>query len=593
MSGGSLSVRVTTETRPVILLVDDEPEALDALAEVMRRRFDRDYRIVAEVSAHAALRELTRLHAVGEPVALVVADQWMPELPGVELLARVHDIDADAMRALLVAWGDRDAGPTVLEGCAFGRLDNYILKPWAPAEVHLYPLVSEFLVEWTRAHGPRMELVRLIGEDPSPRAHELRHLLQRNGIPHGCYDAGSPDGHRLLAATGLTDGRLPLVLLLDGRVLVDPSNAELSDALGVAEAFGPTGVKGRVPVCDLAIVGAGPAGLAAAVYAASEGLRTFVIEHEVIGGQAGASALIRNYLGFPRGITGAELAQRAYQQAWLFGTEFVLARGVSRLEPRGDERRLALDDGTMFNARCVIIASGARYRRLAVPQVERFVGAGVFYTVAPDARYFKGRDVVVAGGGNSAGQAVAHLARSARKVTLVVRADRLDAHMADYLVQEIRRHDNVEVRLDTDIVDGEGGRFLEAVRVRERANGREATLATRALFVLIGADPHTDWLADTVTRDAHGFVVTGRDLERAGSGWLPDRSPLPFETSVSGVFAIGDVRSGSSKRLATAVGEGAAVVTSVHDYLRAQHDHRQVLRVDDEVRSDQMLGLTD
>jgi thioredoxin reductase (NADPH) len=584
-------VSVTTETRPVILLVDDEAEALDALAEALRRRFERDYRIVAEVSAHAALQELTRLHSAGEPVALVVADQWMPELPGVELLSRVHDIEPDAMRALLIAWGDRDVGPTVLEGCAFGRLDNYILKPWVPAEVHLYPLVSEFLVEWTRANGPRMELVRLIGDDPSPRTHELRHLLQRNGIPHGFYDAGSPEGHRLLAATGFTDERLPLVLLLDGSALVDPSNAELSDALGVAEAFGPTGVKGRVPVCELAIVGAGPAGLAAAVYSASEGLRTFVIERDVIGGQAGASARIRNYLGFPRGVTGAELAQRAYQQAWLFGAEYVLARGVLRLEPHGQERRLALDDGTMFSTRCVIIASGARYRRLAVPSVERFVGAGVFYTVAPDARYFKGRDVVVAGGGNSAGQAVVHLARSARKVTLVVRADRLDAHMADYLVREIRRHDNVEVRLGTDIADGDGGRFLEAVRVRERASGTEATLATRALFVLIGADPHTDWLAGTVTRDGHGFLVTGRDLERAGSGWVLERPPLPFETSVPGVFAIGDVRSGSSKRLATAVGEGAAVVTSVHDYLGATHDDRLVLRVDEATRSDQTLRL--
>jgi thioredoxin reductase (NADPH) len=558
-----------TEARPIILLVDDEPEALGALADAMRRRFDRDYRIVAEVSAHAALQELTRLHAVGEPVALVVADQWMPELPGVELLSRVHDIEPEAMRALLVAWGDRNAGPTVLEGCAFGRLDNYIIKPWAPAEVHLYPLVSEFLVEWTRAHGPRMELVRLIGDDPSPRAHELGHLLQRNGIPHGFYAAGAPEGHRLLAATGFSAERLPLVLLLDGRALVDPTNAELSDALGVAEALGPTGVMGRLPVCDLAIVGAGPAGLAAAVYAASEGVRTFVIEREVIGGQAGASALIRNYLGFPRGIAGAELAQRAYQQAWLFGAEYVLARGVSRLEARGDERRLWLDDGTVFSARCVIVASGARYRRLALPRVERFVGAGVFYTVVPDARYLKGRDVVVTGGGNSAGQAVVHLARSARKVTVIVRNDQLEAHMADYLVQDIRRQSNVDVRLGAEIVDAEGERALGAIRVRDRASGAEATLAADALFVLIGADPHTDWLAGAVARDDHDFVITGRDLERAGSAWRADRPPLPFETSLPGVFAIGDVRSGSSKRLATAVGEGAAVVTSLHEYLAA------------------------
>jgi len=423
------------DPKPIIMVVDDDAEALSSLCEALRRRLDRDYRVLGQISARAALEELARLREAREPVALIIADQWMPELPGLELLGRAREIDPEAKRALLVAWGDRSAGPTVLEGCAFGRLDNYLLKPWAPPEAHLYPAVGEFLAEWTHAHGPRMELVRLIADEWSPRAHELEERLQRNGIPYGLYGARSGEGRRLLEETGLASQPLPIVVLLDGRAIVDPSDAELADALGVAGAFGSTSARGREQTCDLAIVGAGPAGLAAAVYAASEGLRTVVIEREVIGGQAGASSLIRNYLGFPRGITGAELAQRAYQQAWLFGTEYVLARAVASLTVRGDERLVHRDDGAVLRARSVIVASGARYRRLDLPSVERLVGAGVYYATGADARLLKGHEVVVVGAGNSAGQAVVHLAKHVRRVTLLVRGDSLGAQIADYLVR--------------------------------------------------------------------------------------------------------------------------------------------------------------
>ena len=554
----------------MLLVVDDEAEPLAALAEALRRRFDRDYEVRAHSSGRAGLDDLARLERAGKPVALVIADQWMPELPGVQLLGRAHEIAPGAMRALLVAWGDRSAAPAVLEGCAFGRLDNYLLKPWAPAEIHLYPLVSEFLVEWVRAHGPRMELVRVIADDPSPRAHELRHLLERNGIPHGFHAARSPEGRRQLEETGLAAERLPVVLLLDGRALIDPSNAELSDALGVVDALGTTGVAGRAPAYELAIVGAGPSGLAAAVYAASEGLRTVVIERDVIGGQAGASSLIRNYLGFPRGIAGADLAQRAFQQAWLFGAEYVLARAVSSLTAQGDKRFVHLGDGTVLRARSVIIASGARYRRLEVPSVERLVGAGVYYATGSDARVLKGHDVFVLGAGNSAGQAVVHLAKHARRVTLLVRGERLQAQMADYLVKEIEHLANVEVRLGTEIVDAHGGSALESIVIRDRANGATRMLPAETLFVLIGAAPHTEWLAGAVARDEHGFLLTGRDLEYAETDWPLERPPYPFETSLPGVFAAGDVRSGSSKRLASAVGEGAAVITYVHEHLGAR-----------------------
>jgi len=558
------------DPKPIIMVVDDDAEALSSLCEALRRRLDRDYRVLGQISARAALEELARLREAREPVALIIADQWMSELPGLELLGRAREIDPEAKRALLVAWGDRSAGPTVLEGCAFGRLDNYLLKPWAPPEAHLYPAVGEFLAEWTHAHGPRMELVRLIADEWSPRAHELEERLQRNGIPYGLYGARSGEGRRLLEETGLASQPLPIVVLLDGRAIVDPSDAELADALGVAGAFGSTSARGREQTCDLAIVGAGPAGLAAAVYAASEGLRTVVIEREVIGGQAGASSLIRNYLGFPRGITGAELAQRAYQQAWLFGTEYVLARAVSSLTVRGDERLVHLDDGAVLRARSVIVASGARYRRLDLPSVERLVGAGVYYATGADARLLKGHEVVVVGAGNSAGQAVVHLAKHVRRVTLLVRGDSLGAQMADYLVREIEHLGNVDVWLGAEIVDARGGPVLESIEVRDRARGATRTLPAEILFVLIGAAPHTDWLAGTVARDEHGFLLTDRDLARARAAWPLERPPFPFETSVPGVFAAGDVRSGSSKRLATAVGEGSAVITYVHQHLGTQ-----------------------
>nr|NIR42461.1 response regulator [Gemmatimonadota bacterium]NIR75673.1 response regulator [Candidatus Kutchimonas denitrificans]NIR99652.1 response regulator [Gemmatimonadota bacterium]NIT65927.1 response regulator [Gemmatimonadota bacterium]NIV22096.1 response regulator [Gemmatimonadota bacterium] len=306
--------------KPVIMVVDDEPEALAELQDALSRRFGADYRVVSHLTARGTLEELERIEAEGGELALIIVDQWMPGMPGIELLGQVHDIHPRAQRALLVAWGDKTASQMILRGCAFGQLDNYLHKPWSPAEVHLYPAVGEYLADWTRAHGPRMEVVRVIGADPSPRAHRVCGLLERNGIPHGFYVSDSPEGERLLRQAGLDDSRLPVVLLPDGHALVQPSDADISDAVGL------TDVEERE--CDLAIVGAGPAGLAAAVYGASEGLSTIVIERDAVGGQAGTSSLIRNYLGFPRGISGGELTQRAHQQAWLFGTKYVFGRQV-------------------------------------------------------------------------------------------------------------------------------------------------------------------------------------------------------------------------------------------------------------------------
>ena len=545
--------------RPVILIVDDEPGPLGMMLDALTRRFGGDYRVVPHLSAQAAIAYAARMKDEGAELALAVADQWMPEMTGLELLGRLHQIHRSAKRSLLVDWGDQRASPGILQGCAFDQLDNYLFKPWSPAEVHLYPAVSEILAEWTRDYGPRMELVRVVGADPSPRAQELSELLRRNGIPHGLHRADSPVGLQLLEQTGLKAATLPVVVLPDGRALDNPSNLALADALGSSDAAERT--------CDLAIVGAGPAGLAAAVYGASEGLRTIVIEREAIGGQAGASALIRNYLGFPRGISGTELVQRAYQQAWLFGTKYVFARAVVGLSVKGVDRVLRLSDGSQVTARAVVLATGASYRRLQNPRLERFVGAGVTYTALADTRLIAGRHVVVVGGANSAGQAAVHLAKHAARVTLVVRGPSLAERMSDYLVREIGSRDNVDVLLRTQVVDADGELSLQRITVRDD-RGAETSIATELLNVLIGADPHTNWLADLLARDDHGFIRTA--VERANG------APSRLETSLPGVFAVGDVHSGSVKRLASAVGEGAIVIQEVHRYLQDPVDLRDL-----------------
>ena len=545
--------------KPVILIVDDEPAALAAMHGDLDRRYGGDYRVAAHAAPRAALEELEAVRIGGGQVALLIADQWMPEMNGVEFLQAAHALHPSAQRALLVAWGDKQAAPTILQSCAFNQIENYLLKPYDPPEVHLYPLIGEFLTEWTRAHGPRMELVRVIRTDPSPRGHEVIEFLERHGIPHGVYLAGSAEGDTLLAQTGLDGRRLPAVVMRDGRVLIEPSNAELMDELGISTL--------EERRCDLAIVGAGPAGLAAAVYGASEGLRTLVIEREAVGGQAGSSSLLRNYLGFPRGISGAEMAQRAYQQAWLFGAKYAVGREVCGLRAEGPDRIVTLSDGTEITARAVLISTGAAYRRLGIPSLERFTGAGVFYAAGSEVALMKGRDVIVAGGGNSAGQAVVHLAKHARRVIQVVRGESLVDTMSDYLIRQIRCLTNVEVRFQTEVIDGEGAHRLERVTVRQQATGATETLGIPALFVLIGVQPRTDWLKGTVERDEQGFIVTGADLTPPPLYQGLGRQPMRLETSLPGVFAAGDVRLGSVKRVASAAGEGAIAVKLLDDYL--------------------------
>jgi thioredoxin reductase (NADPH) len=501
-----------------------------------------------------ALAELEKIKQDGNKVALVIADQWMPEMTGAEFLQRAHIVHPGAQRALLVAWGDKEASSIVLQACSFGQMENYILKPWFPPEVHLYPLVEEFLSDWVRENRPMMELVRVIGSDPSPRAIEITFFFERNGIPCGFYPADSAEGKEYLQQAGADGSQLPVVITFDGRCMIDPSNANLADEFGMSELEETT--------CDLAIVGAGPAGLSAGVYSASEGLRTIFVERDVVGGQAGSSSLIRNYLGFPRGISGGELTRRAFQQAWLFGAKYALARAATGLRAGGFDRIIPLDDGTEIAARAVLIATGANYRRLNIPSLDRFTGAGLYYVTGGMGRMFKDKDVFIAGAGNSAGQAVSYLAKFARKVTLLVRGETLEKRMSDYLIQDISRLPNVEIRLQCEAIDGNGQTRLEQIIVKSHSTGKTETLPVAAFFVMIGALPHTEWLSNSVERDKHGFIITGSDISQKSS-----RQPLRFETSLPGVFAAGDVRHASVKRVASAVGEGSVAIHFIHDYL--------------------------
>jgi thioredoxin reductase (NADPH) len=488
----------------------------------------------------------------------------MPSMTGVELLGHARRLHPGAQRVLLIHWGDRSTAEPILQASALGQIDDWTAKPWGPGDEFFHQAISGFLNEWARLHRPQFEVFQVVGEQWVPRSHEIRDLLSRNSIPFGFYPVDSEEGRALLGRVGVTGERLPVVVLFDGRVLVDPSNAELAQALGIK-------IRPEVTTYDVTVVGAGPAGLAAAMYGASEGLATAVLEHEALGGQAGTSSMIRNYLGFPRGVSGAELAQRAYEQAWILGADFIYGPSAVGLRSMGADRVVALGDGSAATSRAVILATGVSWRRLGVPSLEALVGAGVFYgAAASEAPAVRGREVFVVGGANSAGQAAVHLARYAARVVMLVRGASLAEAMSDYLVREIQAAPNIVVRYSTEAVDGHGDGHLTALTLKDRTTGATETVPATALFILIGAEPHTDWLPESIRRDRWGFVLTGTDLLADGrppAGWPLERPPMPLETSLPGVFAVGDVRHGSTKRVASAVGEGSIAIRLIHEYL--------------------------
>jgi thioredoxin reductase (NADPH) len=553
--------------QPVFLVVSESREVREELAADLRRRFAADYRVVGVASPTAALTTLADLARVWEDVTLLIADERLTEMGAVDFLVRAHELHPAAKRVLLVERGDWSSTHPAISAMALGQIDYHLYNPWRPLERILYATVSEFLAAWERFREPMAVAFRIVGAEHSRRSHQLRDVLTRSGVPYWFFEPDSAEGRTLLREVGLDSSRLPVVVHFDGTVLIDPSYPDIVAKLGLQ-------TRPNVDTCDVAIIGAGPAGLAAAVYAASEGLSTLVLEPVVPGGQAGTSSLIRNYLGFPRGLSGEDLTNRALEQAWLFGSRLVVSQSATRLTARGSARVVRTTDGSEVTARTVVLATGVTWRRLGLPTLEALIGAGVFYgAAAAEARATSGRDVFVVGAGNSAGQAAIHLAKYAACVTMVVRGADLTSTMSDYLVTEISKTPNIDVRLRTEIFDGNGRTHLETLTLRNRDSDAIEVTPAAALFLMIGAEPHTQWLGDRIERDDHGFILTGRDLHRARAlptGWPLGRSPFLLETSLPGVFAAGDVRHGSTKRVASAVGEGAVAVQLVHEYLREQ-----------------------
>lgn len=552
----------STDGRPVILAVDDDPDAIALLHHELEDRYGRAYDVRTARAATTAWHLLTELHTAGGRVALVLSDQWLPDGTGCELLARTRELFPHSSRLLLISWGEWSVDATaqpLRRAIALGQIDYYVLKPWHEADELFHRTVTEYLHEWVGSDASLSRELTIVAKVRDARAAELRNLLSRNRVPFVFHAAGSPEGVQMLEEYGEPDAGKPVVVQRNGRVLVDPSDTEIAEAYGAR-----TRLQGSREY-DVTVVGAGPSGLAAAVYAASEGLRTLVIERQTIGGQAGSSSLIRNYLGFPRGITGADLATRAQQQAWVFGATFIHMCQAEQLRRDGDRLYLATSSCAEIATGAVVLAMGVNYRRLGIPTLDELVGRGVFYGAsASEAERFTGRSVFVVGGGNSAGQAAAHLAAHASKVTILVRRTTLAETMSRYLIDEIEDQPNIEVRYETEIVGGSGEGALESLTLRDSGRGVTETVPADAVFILIGAQPHTTWLPDLVSRDRFGFVVTGS----ATDAWRLTRTPFMFESSMPGVFAVGDVRSNSVKRVASAAGEGSVAIQQVHQYLQ-------------------------
>ena len=554
--------------RAAIVIVGRDPGAREILHRELSKRYAGDYQIVVCDRPGQLAPWMRDLRAAGLPVALVIGGVGGQDRDGIDVLAAVRAIDPTAVRVAAVGWGDWQWMRSVFDAVTLGTVDHWVIRPvQAPAE-EFHRSITDFLREWASQRGGGFEAVQVIGQRWSARSQELRDLFSRHRVPAGFYDATGGQGRQMLHELGLESPDLPVVVLRFGAerpVLVNPSNRQIVNAFGLMRPIPPGAV------FDVAVAGAGPAGLAAAVGASSEGLSTVVVEHEAVGGQAGTSSMIRNYPGFSQGISGATLAQEMRRQAWAFGTTFVYMRQAKSLSRGGGHYRLALSDGSVLTARTVIIATGVTYRRLGIPALENLKGRGVFYGAATsEAPAMRGRNVFVAGGGNSAGQAALHLAKWARNVTILVRAPSLAASMSDYLIRQIGATPNIEVGYHVQVAGGTGtgGGDLQSLVLEDTASGAPRTVPADALFVLIGAQPRTQWLGEAVARDRRGFIPTGPDLPTGTHVRRPSgRPPLPLETSLPGVFAAGDVRRGSVKRVASAVGEGAATIPLVHRYL--------------------------
>ena len=540
--------------KPTIAVVIDERETRASLATDLRQRFDAHYDIVELPSAEAP-----SAFAAMDSLALVVTTEALDgERSGIELLAGLRGPHPDARRVLLVGRGQWSSHP-VRRAMVLGEVDGYVFVPWRPKEQWLYLPMTEYLAAWSRTQTPELYALTIVGRRRDDRSHDLRDLLTRAAVPFRFLEPDTQEGREALADLGMDASRLPVVHFHGGETAAAPSDAEMVQLLGFRRS--QSGI-----ACDVVIVGGGPAGLSASVYAASEGLSTVVVDPSVPGGQAGTSSRIRNYLGFPRGLSGEDLTTRAVEQAWLFGAEFLLGHRVTELVSAGDAYTLRLEDGSDIRARAVVIATGVAWRRLGVPSVESLLGSGVFYGAAgSEADALRDEHVFVIGGGNSAGQAAVHLARRARSVTIVIRAESLSASMSDYLIGELDAIDNIAVVPTTEVVAAHGDGSLERLTLRDRQTGAEKTVEAAGLFVMIGGEPWTEWLPAEVARDEYGYLLTGDDVQRSTT--VTSRAPRYLETSLPGVFAVGDVRHGATRRVAPSVGSGAIAISLVHEYL--------------------------
>jgi thioredoxin reductase (NADPH) len=555
---------VKENSKPVLLTVDDDPGVSRAVARDLRRRYGQDYRVVRAESGQQALEALREIKLRGDLVAVLLADYRMPEMSGLEFLEQAMDLFPHARRALLTAYADTDAA---IQAINVVDLDHYLLKPWDPPEEKLYPVVDALIELWQVTGDKPITETQVVGHRWSARSFEVRDFLARNSVPYRWFTVEQPEGRALLEAAGLDDTSIPLVVTPDGDSLVDPGVEQLAARVGLSTTP-------ATDFYDTVIVGGGPAGLGAAVYAASEGLRTVLLERQATGGQAGQSARIENYLGFPDGVSGVQLTDRARRQAHKFGAEVLTARNVAALEARGSSRVVRFASGGEVAAHTVVLATGVAYNKLEAPGADRLTGLGVFYgSAAIEAPAVAGQDVYVVGGANSAGQAAVFLSRHARRVTLLVRADALEGSMSHYLIRQIRDTANIEVRTRTEVVGMAGQEHLEWLHLCDTRTGTVREVAATFLFVFIGASPCTEWLDGVIARDRAGFVLTGPDLLVGGrrpAGWPLDRDPYYLEGSVPGIFAAGDARANSVKRVASAVGEGAMAIQLVHRYLEAQ-----------------------
>ncbi|MYS06352.1 FAD-dependent oxidoreductase [Streptomyces sp. SID6041] len=553
--------QATDAARTVILTVDDDPGVSRAIARDLRRRYGGGYRVVRAESGESALDALRELKLRGDLVAVILADYRMPQMNGIEFLEQALAVYPGARRVLLTAYADTNAA---IDAINVVDLDHYLLKPWDPPEEKLYPVVDDLLTAWRSSDHRPVPATKVVGHRWSARSSSVREFLARNQVPYRWYSSDEPEGRRLLAAAGADDRRLPLVITPDGTALVEPDAPGLAAHVGLATTP-------AADFYDLVVIGGGPAGLGAAVYGASEGLRTVLVERSATGGQAGQSSRIENYLGFPDGVSGGQLTERARRQASRFGAEILTAREVTGLEANGAARVVRFSDGTAVAAHSVILATGVSYRQLPAPGCEDLTGRGVYYgSSLTEASSCEDQDVYVVGGANSAGQAAVFLARGAKSVTLLVRGESPAATMSYYLIQQIEEAPNITVRPRTVVDAAHGAEHLERLTLRDAVTGDTEVVDAQWLFVFIGAAPLTDWLDGTVLRDEHGFILAGPDLTPDGrppAAWDLDRPPYHLETNVPGVFVAGDARAQSAKRVASAVGEGAMAVMLVHRYL--------------------------